>query len=103
MECRPERCAQVIVESDKDRRKCMVQVNPFAGAKLPCWIAAEHGHSIPSVNPARAALHLINTVEFNTPQLIGNVTHKTSDGVLKGIMQTGLRNDFGKVAIWADA
>jgi hypothetical protein len=100
---------QVVVKSNKDRYRRMVRANTLAGVEIPCWLAAKHGHSIASVNPMRAGLRVIKSVEFNTLPLLGKVTHKTSVSAARGIMQSGLRNDFdgggklgGRIGIVAD-
>jgi hypothetical protein len=87
---------QVVVKSDKDRYRRVAQASTFAGAKIPCWMAANHGRSISSVMPMRVGLHLFATVELDTLLLLGKVTHKTSAPVARGIMQCGLQNDHDK-------
>jgi hypothetical protein len=71
---------QVVVRSDKDRYRCMCQVNPYAGIKIPYWIGCEHGHSLKTVNLLRTSLLLIDHGNFNAIGMVGDVTRETNDG-----------------------
>jgi hypothetical protein len=86
---------QVIVHSDKNRYRCMCQVNPYAGIKIPHWFACKHGHSLKVVNPMRTSLLIMSTPELDMIPFIGEPAHKANDGAMPGILAQGLRSDPG--------
>jgi hypothetical protein len=86
---------QVVINSSKDRYRCVTQTNPCAGVRVPCWLGCKRGHSIKTVNPMRTALLLTFTDGFETIKMVGQVTHKTNDVAVAGILGKGLRNDAG--------
>jgi hypothetical protein len=70
---------QVIVHSDKDRYRCMCQVNPYAGIKIPHWFACEHGHSLKTVDPLRTSLLIMDHGGLDVIPFVGEPTHTTDD------------------------
>jgi hypothetical protein len=86
----------VIAKSEKDRYRCMAQVNTLAGVTIPFFVAAKHGHSIPSVSPMRAGLEPLQNIEVQHSEIARKVTHETSVEAASGVARTSLRNDFRK-------
>jgi hypothetical protein len=80
---------QVIAHSDKR----MAQTNSHAGFEVPCLIGCQHGRSIKSVGPMRTSLLLTDQGNFGTIRMVGQVTHKTNNEAMVGILAMGLRND----------
>jgi hypothetical protein len=86
---------QVVVHSDKDRCRCVAQVNPCAGVKVLLWIGCERGHSLKTVDPMQTSLLLTDHGNFKTIDVVGEVARETDDKAMVGILATGLRNDVG--------
>jgi hypothetical protein len=85
---------QVATSSAKDRYRCMTQVDAYAGFEIPCWLGCNRGRLIKSANPVRIALQLTCLTGFNTLAMVGNVTRKSDDKAMKGIVCNGLRDDY---------
>jgi hypothetical protein len=84
----------VAINRDKERFEIMAQVSPITGVRAPYFLRANRGRTLKGVNPMRTSLQLSIIRDFDTLKLVGSVTHKTNGVAAKGILQTGLRNDF---------
>jgi hypothetical protein len=84
----------VALNSDKEHFEIMAQANPTTGVWIPYFLRANHGRTLEGVNTMRTCLQLSIFQDFDTFQMVGSVTHKTNPVAFKGILRTGLRNDF---------